>query len=611
MPQEPKKIEFEGQVHEFPSDFSDAEIQQALSTYAPGTGTSPTKLGYTLPDAANQPHMQSYQPGFWDRVKQSVPFVDRAATGLASLKGEGRSDLAVLAKPLPGMRDERALAPENMMTSSEQQAHPIATGAAEFAGGMTTPTNMLLTAGTAGPLPPILARGIAGAFATTMMKGAYDNYAPFKNAVVQKDWGEAERIGTHMVLGTTLALLGARSAIKGQTPYEEFDKSGREFSRITALDKTRNGISTNGVGLYNRVRQTLVTHQEALKKEGDDYMQDAIKADEAAAPKRPIDPQDPSKGVIPGGTISTSQLLANTAKTALKGATNFDPLRQAAYDVISNKSELTLQEAKSLRTALGRVAFQRTTSPEFSAMAKSAYKELGEGSAGEDGVKSGGIKGRLVELYGPQGSKLFDLYNNRFRQAFELENGVTGTMLEDVSGAQKDPSAIMKNLEEFSKENLDPVKQGMNQAGGKSLADTLGQSQKDAKALTAAHDAVSGKFLAGVYRMFMQNPKEAWPGIATMFGMHMIPGMPFGIPQVTGALVAAKNIARTGANRAADIGAQLRAGMPPEDFLARTAHMKGETFAPIDQDAAYSGKAQTPQSATANKVKAIQRAKQP
>jgi len=90
----------------------------------------------TAPANPNMATISAYQPTVWDRVRSALPIVDRIEAGLS---GPASSNLEALTKPAPGMSDERAIAPEQAFTRAERQAHPIRTGALEFAGGMSTP----------------------------------------------------------------------------------------------------------------------------------------------------------------------------------------------------------------------------------------------------------------------------------------------------------------------------------------------------------------------------------------------------------------------------------------------------------------------------------------
>lgn len=495
------------------------------------------------------------EPSAWDRVRSAFPIIDRVESGISSLTGSP-SNLEALAKPSPGMQTTQALQPENLMTPGQQQRHPIATGALEFAGGMTTPENALLTGLTAGPAPAAIARPIGGLFAAQMLRGAYQELPSLRDAADQKDWNEVERIGTHVVLGATMGMLGARQAIGGVSPYEQFAKDGREFAKVKQLSTTRQGIETNGVGLYNRVRDAILTHQEALKQQGGDYIKQAIEADNA------------SQTIKGRGNISTTPAV-NAFSDALTKGGGYDmkPQERSAFNAIAGKSELTLQEAKLLRTQFGRFAFERAGSPEFKSAATAAYDQLGQA-----------MRDRIQEIYGTD--KPYHLYNNRFKMAFELNDGVAGDMKGDLRG--QDSQASIDPLKKFSKGNLKEITQQMRDTGNDQLATQLEKSQKDAKALTAAHDTLSGKFFSGAYRMLMQHPQQSWPGLVAMTAVHGIAPFPF--PQIALMGVGAANMWRVAKSASGEIGTRLQSEMPAEKFQTRTQAMPGETFTPKNPD---------------------------
>jgi hypothetical protein len=62
----------------------------------------------------------------------------------------------------------------------------------------------------------------------------------------------------------------------------------------------------------------------------------------------------------------------------------------------------------------------------------------------------------------------------------------------------------------------------------------LTQSRKDAGALLAAHDSVNGKYIGGIGKLFLNNPKAAWPGMVVMLAAHGV--TPFPVPQILGAI---------------------------------------------------------------------------
>ncbi len=133
-----------------------------------------------------------------------------------------------VSRPGDEKRDPQLITPEAAMTPTEQHQHPIATGLGQLAGGLTTPENVLITAGTAGfgLLPgaakTVLPRLVSGYFSAQMLKNAYDRYPEFRAAVDRGDESEAKRIATHIVGSAAFGLLSGRHAIEeGPTPFEQ------------------------------------------------------------------------------------------------------------------------------------------------------------------------------------------------------------------------------------------------------------------------------------------------------------------------------------------------------------------------------------------------------
>src|SRR5579864_7454756 len=157
-------------------------------------------------------------PTVWQRVRAALPIIDRVEYGLQTgfARPGTTSTAQALAKPTEAMSDERAIAPEKAITPEQQRNHPIATGAAEFAGGLSTPGNMLTMGMMGGGLPAALARPIGGYFALKMAQGAWDELPAVRQAWDRGNKAEAERLVTHVVLGGTLSALGIRYAAKGE-----------------------------------------------------------------------------------------------------------------------------------------------------------------------------------------------------------------------------------------------------------------------------------------------------------------------------------------------------------------------------------------------------------
>lgn len=180
------------------------------------------------------------------------------------------------------------------------------------------------------------------------------------------------------------------------------------------------------------------------------------------------------------------------------------------------------------------------------------------------------IQGRMKDLKFPK--SIWEDYNTLHKAAFEINDGVTGEMFKDITG---NSAKAIDHLKAFADEPVEkPVgKDGIadhaNRINREYLAKDFKQSRKDAQVLVNGHDVLSGKYTGSVYRLFTQMPKESWPGLAAMLAAHGM-GLPFPLPQMLGATLAARSIASEGATSAGEVGTRLRQEMPPETFRSRT-----------------------------------------
>ena len=561
---------------------TDDEIHARMTAYMPkSTATIPTSFTAPVTDTVSQFH-----PGFWDRVRASLPVIDRIERGLS---GPAQTNEGALAKPAPGLMDERTIAPEQALTPQERQAHPILTGTGEVAGSMTTPENMLLmgTSGAMGALPGMAGRVVprvaSGVFAAQTLRGAYSEYPAFRQAVDQKNWPEAERIGTHLVLGTIMAGLGLKHAISGEPAtggrvgpkdelltgpdekdfspqgtasasgkYARLQQAGEEFAKLKRQNSSKQAIETNGVGLANTIRHDMLTHVEALRADGARTIDDAIQADKAALMN------------TNRGSISTTGAVAE----AIKAITNTDytlkPVEKTLLNRLINQPELTLDEAKHVRTAIGRAMVNAGNRNDAAgnAVFTAAYDQLGEG-----------MKARIQELQGT--TRPYEHYNNQFKTSFDLEkNGVSKEMLQPLRG---DADESVPKLKQFADANLKEIQQQMRKMGLHAQADSLARAQRDARILVNAHDVANGKYSGGVYRLFQQNPRESWPGIAVLLAGYRMK-LPFPLPQIAGAIAAAKHLQTRALAGAGQVGAELQTNLPEESFRTRPQAEEPETF---------------------------------
>lgn len=527
-----QRIEFEGQVHEFPSDFSDADIQKALSGHAqtPQPIPTPQTQPARTPQPPQTPHqavMSADRPTYWERVQRAYPIIDRlqrGVSGLSQLAGSTPTTAEALAKPAPGMSEERAIAPEQMMSPGAQQRHPILTGAGEFAGGMTTPENLLMSGMLGAPLPRMITRSIGGIFAASMLKGAAEEYQPFRDAVARKDTSEAERIATHIMLGAIFGTTAGVRAVKGEggVPiYEDFRRRGQAISDYARRAKSLNDVHKAGALLYgSKIQEPLLTLQTRLQQDGVASLQPALNAERAAGNKGSIlpvqaqgevakaieetgyNPSGPERTLLdqlaadPGDQIAQGLGYKTAAQARTKMGTAFDSYAEQVSKAVpdAKSSGMTLDDAIKLRTSLGSAATkaERSNNAKGGKVLWTAYNQLGEA-----------IGQRVQDLTGSRTP--FENYNKNFRAAFELNKGFTGDLLEPIL----DHHEAIPKLKTFSEADLTGVaNQYMKPKGIDSRP--LFQAQRDAKSLIAAHDAIGGRLRKGLYRQILSDtPSQA------------------------------------------------------------------------------------------------------
>jgi hypothetical protein len=162
-----------------PLDVRAAKVDQPLIPMRPpmmDTAQVPLNVFTSRPQAPGMATVEEAQrEGSLDAAPQSL------AIRVARAVGAGAPEGSVVAS-LTGQRGTktnlRLFAPEELMTESEQQDHPILAGAGDFLGGMTSPENLALiglTAGAgqlAGPGSAVVKRLLAAGFSLPAMASA-------------------------------------------------------------------------------------------------------------------------------------------------------------------------------------------------------------------------------------------------------------------------------------------------------------------------------------------------------------------------------------------------------------------------------------------------------
>jgi hypothetical protein len=151
--------------------------------------------------------IKAWEPSTWDRIKLAI------TSGNPNYSSRTPSD--------PEYGKMSLISPESAMTPSEQRNHPVATGLAEVAGGLTTPESVALLAGTGGlgELPGAAAmvpRLLSAGFGAQSVYAAATKYPEIKAAISRGDTPEVERLLTHVVADLGVAALAGRHALKGE-----------------------------------------------------------------------------------------------------------------------------------------------------------------------------------------------------------------------------------------------------------------------------------------------------------------------------------------------------------------------------------------------------------
>lgn len=200
----------------FPSSMSDEQVTQAMRKLYPPK--------QQVPEAV----MTAHTPTLWEKAKEAVPV----------LKGEW------MHHPMAPEDASQLVYPERTMTPTQREAHPIATGVGEFAGGLSSPDNILLMA-TMAKTPAMVARLASLYFTGQMGKGSYDAFQAGLQKYRTGDVGEAERLWTHAGLNLMAAGLAARHAIKGVPAPTEAETPIAASGKTVAEAKTEQAAATS------------------------------------------------------------------------------------------------------------------------------------------------------------------------------------------------------------------------------------------------------------------------------------------------------------------------------------------------------------------------------
>jgi hypothetical protein len=304
--------------------------------------------------------------------------------------------------------------------------------------------------------------------------------------------------GTGDVGGATSQGLGA--VIGGKTmemaakaPSEAFDLAKDFSNRANSLDAISNGASA----IHAQASRHIETAVESLKAEGVRTIQDAIKADQAT-----------SKAAGVSGTIPSTPILTEGLK-ALEdvGYSNVPkPVQAAIARIGAGPTNMTLEEAVKLRTAFGDAAAKASGNPKSYYVLSAAREALNPA-----------IEARFGEL---GQAKAWNYYNKKFTAAYDIQESFKNVL--EGSGNRYESIAKM---DAFSKMNLQELQREMKNQGLNDQAKQLDVVKADAKRVTEAHDTLSKKMGASMFRLALTDPKAALMGITTATLIHPVAGI--------------------------------------------------------------------------------------
>jgi site-specific DNA-cytosine methylase len=252
---------------------------------------------------------------------------------------------------------------DNAMTPEQQKAHPIVTGASQFASDLTSPQNVGIAAVAGGalktaPIADALTNSLSKAavkaipslvsagFGASMIKSAYDTVPEIKDALDRGDSSEAQRLITHAVLSGALgAYAGFHGAaglhdvgsealsepgkVGAATQHEDYAKSIHQFqgeNQITAAAAEQFKNEAEKAVPDEQRREALTNYREAAGDKALLALREQATREQAATGKgrianttTPLAPATNQGPDIPFGQpsaaqIANEQLAENAAK---------------------------------------------------------------------------------------------------------------------------------------------------------------------------------------------------------------------------------------------------------------------------------------------------------
>lgn len=495
----------DGKVIQFPNEFTDADVNREMSKmYASSTAQQPAST-FQVPSPGLQ-GSQTVQPSgpetsWTEYPKEIAKGIGRGV--INTVQGAYQTvrhpiDTAVgLGKQSVAMLDAGAQSAESGegragQTLAMMENAPIVGGAVRYAESGGTKTFNPKSVGAAAELgtyygAPKVAEGIG--------KG-----------VIQRGGAAVDVFKAKSVLNDAIA---------------NAEGMGRQAKTLNVIDKGAQAI-------FNRAKSSVQLLQGKLKSDAQAAIQPAIEADKAAGqkPLMPIQAAlDAHKAMESTGYVPTRveqallDTLAESPEDSIAKKLGYPNSEAARADVGANvfndfvqkgaggtqAGGLTLDKALQLRTAIGSAAAKarRGGNAKANMVLTNAYEGMNDS-----------INGRLNELEGkagatdssgkPASNKAFEQYNKNHKAAFELEQGFTGNLLDNVL----DHHEARGKLSDFVGANLTQVTKQMRDKGLDPRE--LMQLQSDAQKTIAAHDSIMGKFNKSLTRQIISGtPGEA------------------------------------------------------------------------------------------------------
>jgi hypothetical protein len=202
---------------------------------------------------------ESQRGGGLDAAPQTVSGRIARAVGAGSPEG---SELANLTGQV-GTKGDIGPRVQDLMTESEQQQHPIYTGAGEFASGLLSPEGVMMLAGTAGagelagPAGQTVRQLMAAGFTAQMVSDAASTVPDISAAIQRGDSYTAKRLMTRAALTAGLGGLAGRGMFEGEGATQP------GYSRVADSDTL---ASRKAAGMVGPSEEPLTPESNATLK---------------------------------------------------------------------------------------------------------------------------------------------------------------------------------------------------------------------------------------------------------------------------------------------------------------------------------------------------------